>query len=169
MQVLINLFLVSTTDPGIIPKNDQKYSQEAGTADGGTKSKRVIVDGVEMKLKYCRICRIFRPPRSCHCAICDNCVERYDHHCPWIGQCIALVWLTTIKNLNTSMHQRWRILISFMICELFFLFMIVHAEEPSILHVICDICLNFLCIHICLLLLEAASKNVEGWRWIYWH
>lgn len=120
MQVLINLFLVSTTDPGIIPKNDQKYSQEAGTADGGTKSKRVIVDGVEMKLKYCRICRIFRPPRSCHCAICDNCVERYDHHCPWIGQCIALVWLTTIKNLNTSMHQRWRILISFMICELFF-------------------------------------------------
>lgn len=120
MQVLINLFLVSTTDPGIIPRNDQKYSQEAGTADGGTKSERVIVDGVEMKLKYCRICRIFRPPRSCHCAICDNCVERYDHHCPWIGQCIALVWLTTIKNLNTSMHQRWRILISFMICELFF-------------------------------------------------
>ncbi|XP_061336659.1 probable protein S-acyltransferase 1 [Gastrolobium bilobum] len=82
--VLINLVLVSTTDPGIIPRNDQESFED------GTKSKKVIVNGVEVKLKYCRICKIFRPPRSCHCAICDNCVERYDHHCPWIGQCIAL-------------------------------------------------------------------------------
>ncbi|KAH9793200.1 S-acyltransferase [Citrus sinensis] len=89
LTVFINLILVSATDPGIIPRNDQAIIEDVGTSDG-TRSKRVMINGVEMKLKYCRICKIFRPPRSCHCAACDNCVEKFDHHCPWIGQCIAL-------------------------------------------------------------------------------
>ncbi|KAG5231964.1 protein S-acyltransferase [Salix suchowensis] len=90
VTVLVNLFLVSTIDPGIIPRNDGSCIEEtAGTSDG-TRRMRVTVNGVELKLKYCRICKIFRPPRSCHCAVCDNCVEKFDHHCPWIGQCIAL-------------------------------------------------------------------------------
>ncbi|KAK1680174.1 hypothetical protein QYE76_041022 [Lolium multiflorum] len=55
-----------------------------------TRSRRIIVDGVERKQKYCRVCDIFRAPRSTHCAICDNCVDKFDHHCPWIGQCIGL-------------------------------------------------------------------------------
>ncbi|KAK1566578.1 hypothetical protein Q3G72_001592 [Acer saccharum] len=88
-NVLVNLILVSANDPGIIPRNDQASVEEVGTSDG-TRRKKITVNGVELKLKYCRICKIFRPPRSCHCAVCDNCVEKFDHHCPWIGQCIAL-------------------------------------------------------------------------------
>ncbi|GAV66979.1 zf-DHHC domain-containing protein [Cephalotus follicularis] len=87
--VLMNLIVISAIDPGIIPRNDGASIEEVGTSNGN-KRKRVSVNGVELKLKYCRICRIFRPPRSCHCAVCDNCVEKFDHHCPWIGQCIAL-------------------------------------------------------------------------------
>ncbi|KAJ9170072.1 hypothetical protein P3X46_018206 [Hevea brasiliensis] len=90
MIVLVNLFLVSAIDPGIIPRNDQTPLEEIGTSDGGSRRKKVTINGVEVKLKYCRICKIFRPPRSCHCAICNNCVEKFDHHCPWIGHCIAL-------------------------------------------------------------------------------
>jgi hypothetical protein len=41
------------------------------------------------RLKYCRTCLILRPPRVSHCSICGHCVEKYDHHCPWLGTCIG--------------------------------------------------------------------------------
>ncbi|KAL1560825.1 putative protein S-acyltransferase 1 [Salvia divinorum] len=79
--VVVNLGMVSTTDPGIISRNDQMLVESA-TERG--------VEGDEERVKYCGICNIYGPPRSRHCDVCDNCVEKFDHHCPWIGQCIGL-------------------------------------------------------------------------------
>jgi palmitoyltransferase ZDHHC9/14/18 len=44
---------------------------------------------MEMPVKYCKTCNIWRPPRGHHCRVCDNCIENHDHHCVWLNNCVG--------------------------------------------------------------------------------
>ncbi|KIK66341.1 hypothetical protein GYMLUDRAFT_38150 [Collybiopsis luxurians FD-317 M1] len=39
--------------------------------------------------RYCSRDLFIKPYRAHHCRACGTCVLKYDHHCPWIGQCVG--------------------------------------------------------------------------------
>ncbi|CAK8576845.1 unnamed protein product [Lathyrus sativus] len=99
--VLIALLVTSGRDPGIVPRNwyppvPESYRESVDIDIEHNRScnlpqiKEVIINGKIVKAKHCDTCMLYRPPRCSHCSICDNCVERFDHHCSWVGQCIGL-------------------------------------------------------------------------------
>ncbi|KAL0083332.1 DHHC palmitoyltransferase-domain-containing protein [Phycomyces blakesleeanus] len=40
--------------------------------------------------KWCEICQVWKPDRTHHCRVCDRCVLKMDHHCPWVNGCVGL-------------------------------------------------------------------------------
>lgn len=113
VQDVVFLFLTSSRDPGIVPRNtrppecDDTFEMNTPSMEwvnGRTphlklpRTKDVIVNGHAVKVKFCDTCLLYRPPRASHCSICNNCVERFDHHCPWVGQCIGIVSILTFLN-----------------------------------------------------------------------
>ncbi|BES93459.1 DHHC palmitoyltransferase [Nesidiocoris tenuis] len=99
--VMSSLLRTSFSDPGVIPRatpDEAAYIEKQIEVPNSTNSptyrppprtKEITVRGQTVKLKYCFTCKIFRPPRASHCSLCDNCVERFDHHCPWVGNCVG--------------------------------------------------------------------------------
>ncbi|KAK8796450.1 hypothetical protein WA588_000585 [Blastocystis sp. NMH] len=50
----------------------------------------ILFDGRVMSCGSCRVCSLNLPPRAQHCRFCDCCVMRFDHHCPWVSNCVGL-------------------------------------------------------------------------------
>ncbi len=63
-----------------------------GTLPCACRTKEVILpNGNKVTVRYNDTCHFYQPPRAHHCSVNDNCIERFDHHCPWVGTTIGLV------------------------------------------------------------------------------
>jgi palmitoyltransferase ZDHHC9/14/18 len=87
-------------DPGIIPRNLHPMPPPEPSGDplmiGPPTNDWVMVKlatsdvaAMDVPVKYCKTCNIWRPPRCYHCRVCDNCVETLDHHCVWLNNCVG--------------------------------------------------------------------------------
>ncbi|KYO23247.1 putative palmitoyltransferase ZDHHC12 [Alligator mississippiensis] len=70
---------VSLMDPGFVPQAGVSEEQEA----------MIPPLPKTVQLRRCGYCMVKQPMRARHCRVCQHCVRRFDHHCPWIENCVG--------------------------------------------------------------------------------
>ncbi|KAK0170890.1 hypothetical protein PV328_008681 [Microctonus aethiopoides] len=82
----ISWIVANRRDPGYVPQNSDSYYKAIKQIPYFDKWKRR--NGILSQL--CHSCKCFRPLRAKHCRICNRCVTYFDHHCPFICNCVGL-------------------------------------------------------------------------------
>ena len=86
------MLLTFLTEPGIIPKyhpdyiklkEDEEEVKQQTTNDGKNIIPKIFTQ------RFCKTCKILRPPSASHCRYCDNCIKVFDHHCFFVSNCIG--------------------------------------------------------------------------------
>ncbi|XP_065858029.1 probable protein S-acyltransferase 14 [Euphorbia lathyris] len=101
VMLLWSYFSTVLTDPGGVGPNWRpSVDEERGEADplmglqhsGGDLSlnqARVHDKPADQRIRFCRKCNQFKPPRCHHCSVCGRCILKMDHHCVWVVNCVG--------------------------------------------------------------------------------
>lgn len=81
MLSVLLYFAVSLMDPGFVLTDTVKGSNE--------EMESMIPQSSTPRLRRCGYCLLQQPMRAKHCQTCKRCVRRFDHHCPWIENCVG--------------------------------------------------------------------------------
>ena len=73
--VFLLYFILSFSDPGRMVRQYKDLLS--------------IVESGEEVENFCPYCLVKKTYRSLHCLICQKCVDDFDHHCFWVGNCIG--------------------------------------------------------------------------------
>jgi ankyrin repeat protein len=87
-------FLLYTcfSDPGFVPAIGNSHPKQISKQDKEKRSNTAMdlaALGLLDERHYCTTCEIRKPIRSKHCRLCNRCVSKMDHHCPWTWNCIG--------------------------------------------------------------------------------
>ena len=90
IYVIACLVRTGTMDPGILPRLPRPPPRDRN--DPPRERVRDVPHEPTKKLvtvKWNDTTNFFQPPRAHHCSINNDCVEKFDHHCPWVGTTIG--------------------------------------------------------------------------------
>uniref|UniRef100_A0A8C1T7X2 Palmitoyltransferase n=1 Tax=Cyprinus carpio TaxID=7962 RepID=A0A8C1T7X2_CYPCA len=72
-------YMCCSRDPGTLTKANHTAQLKVYKYD-----EKLFHQGVR-----CSTCQLLKPARSKHCRVCGRCVQRFDHHCVWVNNCIG--------------------------------------------------------------------------------
>ncbi|XP_016312558.1 palmitoyltransferase ZDHHC3-like isoform X1 [Sinocyclocheilus anshuiensis] len=83
------------SDPGMVPLSETDIDFSDLRSQSNRLNDRVSVADLSAPVMgcegwtVCSRCETYRPPRAHHCRVCQRCIRRMDHHCPWINNCVG--------------------------------------------------------------------------------
>ena len=96
LSTLFNHVLAIIIKPGSVQdlKNSKYYKEHSAYYSDNFKITPFFIrnnnlNHQEMIWKICKYCKEIKPLRTHHCSLCDICVIKMDHHCPWINNCVG--------------------------------------------------------------------------------